>query len=272
MSSSPQQGSREGLEPYAQERAVPALADCYFYHTVDLPGYGLVTGEWDLRDGVDDYLGHQPLAGKRVLEVGTASGFLCVEMERRGAEVVAYDLSDAMSWDIVPFAGADLQKKASDWAEHIRRLNNSWWLTQHATKSSARVIYGTVYEIPLAIGSVDVCTFGSVLLHVRDPLRALQSAARLSPQTIIVTDLLRRRRFGFLPERPSQRRSPLFVPNGKKKAPLETWWSFSPESVSNLLAIVGYRTTRTVRHAQRYRGRLMPMFTVVASRLDPARI
>ncbi len=245
---------------------MPALADCYFYHTMDLPGYGFVTGEWDLRDGVDDYLGLQALAGKRVLEVGTASGFLCVEMVRRGAEVVAYDLSDGMSWDIVPFAGVDLQKKASVWAEHIRRLNNSWWLTQLATNSSARVVYGTVYDIPPAIGSVDVCTFGSVLLHVRDPLLALQSAAKLNPRTIIVTDLMRRRRFGFLPERPSQRRSPLFVPDAATREPLETWWSFSPGSISNLLAIVGYRTVRTIRHSQRYRGKRMPMFTVVADR------
>jgi len=42
--------------------------------------------------------------------------------------------------------------------------------------SRARMVYGSVYAIPTAIGAVDVATFGSVLLHVRDPFIALQNA------------------------------------------------------------------------------------------------
>jgi len=66
-----------------------------------------VKGPWDIRGGVDDYLGNVDLKGKRVLEVGTASGFLCYTMEGRGADVVAYDLSDKQSWDVVPYAQYD---------------------------------------------------------------------------------------------------------------------------------------------------------------------
>jgi hypothetical protein len=258
-----------GSEPrglYAQRDEVPPLAECYFYHTIELPGSGLVTGEWDLRGGVDAYLGHEDVRGKRVLEVGPASGFLGFEMERRGAEVVAYDLSGATPWDIVPYAGSDLDAIAADRAAHIAKMNNGWWFARHALGASARVVYGTVYEIPRAIGPVDLCTFGSVLLHVREPLAALQSAARLEPSTIVVTEPTRRRRFGLVPERPSARRSPLFVPNGELREPFETWWSFSPESIANLLAITGYRTVRVEHHTQRYRGRPTPMFTVVGSR------
>ena len=78
---------------YAEPRTVTDLEECYFYHSMEIPGYGLVEGPWDLRGGVDDYLGNVDLNGKRVLEVGTASGFLCFTMEGRGADVVAYDLS-----------------------------------------------------------------------------------------------------------------------------------------------------------------------------------
>jgi SAM-dependent methyltransferase len=255
---------RENL--YARRDDVPALADCYFYHTTDVPGHGTIEGEWDLRGGVDAYLGDEPVQGRRVLEVGTASGFLCFEMERRGAEVVAYDLSSATPWDIVPYAGLDLEAVRAQRAEHIARINASWWFCHNAYRSAARVVYGAAAQIPAAIGRVDLCTFGSVLLHLRDPLSALQGAAALRPDTIVVTDLVRRRRVGFLPERPSQRRSALFVPNGEIAEPIDTWWSFSPSSIANLLAIVGYRTERVVRHAQRYRGSLMPMFTVVAKR------
>lgn len=59
---------------------------------MDIPGYGGVEGEWDLRKGVKEYLGNVDFKGKRVLEIGTASGFLCFYMEGQGAEVVAYDL------------------------------------------------------------------------------------------------------------------------------------------------------------------------------------
>ena len=50
--------------------------------------------------------------GKRVLDVGTSSGFLCFEMERRGAEVVAFDLSDEFDGDAVPFASVDMNERA----------------------------------------------------------------------------------------------------------------------------------------------------------------
>lgn len=84
---------------YALPRTVTDLNDCYFYHTMDVPGVGRVTGEWDLRAGVREYLGGVSFAGKRVVEIGPASGFLSFFMEREGAEVVGFDLSDAQAWD-----------------------------------------------------------------------------------------------------------------------------------------------------------------------------
>jgi hypothetical protein len=68
---------------FAAPEKVEDVADCYFYHTMELPGYGVINGDWDLRHGVDDYLGNVTFAGKRVLEIGPASGFLAFEMEKR---------------------------------------------------------------------------------------------------------------------------------------------------------------------------------------------
>ena len=64
------------LSPYAEPRAVASLDECYFYHTMDVPGHGTIKGEWDLRGRVDDYLGNFDFSGKRVLDVGAASGIL----------------------------------------------------------------------------------------------------------------------------------------------------------------------------------------------------
>jgi hypothetical protein len=246
--------------------SAPLLEDCYFYHTMDVPGAGLMTGEWDLRNGVDAYLGHESVAGKRVLELGTASGFLCFEMERRGASVIAYDLDPTGSWDIVPFAALDTPGITAGRAEHIAKINNSWRFCHAAFGSKARAVYGSVYAIPADLAPVDVCTFGAILTHLREPLRALESAAALRPQTIIVTEVERQRRFPLVPERRSVKRSPLFLPNAARSAPIESWWSFSPESVTNLLGIVGYRTNRIVQHTQPYRGTPTKMFTIVATR------
>ena len=44
--------------------AVPALRDCRFYHSMDLPGFGTVNGDWDLRGRFDEYVGGVNLAGK----------------------------------------------------------------------------------------------------------------------------------------------------------------------------------------------------------------
>jgi SAM-dependent methyltransferase len=258
--------SGEANSPYAAPIDVASLDECYYYHTMDVPGHGLVEGEWDLRGGVDTYVGREPVAGKRVLEIGTASGFLCFEMERRGAEVVAYDLAAGDPWDIVPYAQLDLIPIVSGRAAHIARLNKSWWFNHRAFGSSARVVYGSVYEIPMTIGRFDLCTFGAILLHVRDPFRALQRAASLEPNTIVVTELARRRSLRELLDGRAQGRSPLFLPDARNGSPFDAWWSFSPESVSNMLAILGYRTDRIVRHTQLYARRRTPMFTVVARR------
>lgn len=177
---------------YASPRIVTSLTDCWFYHTIDLPGYGCIEGQWDLRAGIDAYLGSVPLRGKRALDLGTASGFVCFHMERQGAEVVAFDLSEeyAHQRNIVPFAGRDWRADIANSEPFIRQLNNSYWLSHHALNSSARVAYGSIYAVPKAIGMVDLALFGCILLHLRDPFLALANTAHLVRETIIVADAI----------------------------------------------------------------------------------
>jgi hypothetical protein len=110
------------MTPYADPRPVRDIASCYFYHRVELPGVGVVGGAWDLRETIDDYLAGFRFAGKRVLDVGAASGFPSfeMEMERRGAEVVSFDMSPDGRWDIVPLAGMDVNAAAQHKLEALR--------------------------------------------------------------------------------------------------------------------------------------------------------
>jgi hypothetical protein len=247
---------------------------------MELPGYGLIQGEWDLRNHIDEYLGFVPLKGKRILEVGTASGYLCFEMERRGAEVVAYDLSENDSWDVVPYGGVITDEQIEDRKRTIRGVNNAWWLSHGALKSRARVVYGPVYSIPEKIGPVDIATFGSILLHLRDPFLALQKASALTEEAIIVTDLMsivpRQIYFPFRLLPRAIRRitvnrilyAPLFMPKPEKKFPWDGWWGLTPELVERFLQILGFTDTKITYHQQKYtfKPKLVNLFTVVGRR------
>ncbi len=269
---------------YAEPRTVTDLKDCLFYHTVDLPGYGVVDGEWDLRQGVDDYLGHVSFTGKRVLELGTADGFLGFEMERRGGSVVSYDLSPQHSWDVVPYAhvayGDPKRNQGGDWVldrsrfeEKISKLNNAFWLSHRAYGSKSAMVYGNIYSVPEAIGTVDISTFGSILLHTRDPFLALETSARLTKETIIVTEKASRlslppavnRVVGLLPRR-LRRPSMRFIPDWRKGDLPDGWWQLSPDLITGFLGVLGFGRAEVTYHRQPYDGRPSPLFTIVAHR------
>lgn len=273
-------------EPYAPPRLVEDLRDCLFYHTVDLPGFGTIEGLFDLRPGVDEYLGGVELRGKRVLELGTADGFLCFHMERQGARVVAYDLSEGHPWDFVPFAGEDASRLVTEYRENTRKLNNAFWLAHRLHRSTAQLVYGTVYEVPEDIGPVDVATFSCVLLHVRDPFLALQRALALTTEQVVVTELMTgwmkqlcklwspRVVSHAMPWWPRLMRplsglsspNPLFLPDGRRRDPTPTWWGLGPRVVRRFLHILGFEQTQLTFHFQLYERHPVPMYTIVARR------
>ena len=83
---------------------VTTVDECNFYHSTDIPGVGLIEGQWDLRGGFDEYLGGYDFSGKRVLEIGPATGFLTFQIEKTAAEVVAVELPmDRSFWNAVPY-------------------------------------------------------------------------------------------------------------------------------------------------------------------------
>jgi len=250
---------------YAAPREVGDLRDCYFYHTMEIPGHGVVQGEWDLREGVDAYLGRVDFQGKRVLELGTANGFLCFEMERRGAEVVSYDLSDRDAWDVVPYCAYDHEAFARDRKGMIRKINNGYWFAHRAHRSRARVVYGSVYDLPPAIGPVDISTCCSILLHLRDPFLALQRVLPLTRETLIVCDRPPRRRIW------SSKPYLLFLPNYRTCEPKEGWWRIPAETVAEFAGVFGFEDVKITYHKQPYRDRKTRLYTLVARRTRPAR-
>jgi tRNA (mo5U34)-methyltransferase len=172
-------GARIAARGYRALVGSPSLATSavdevpLWYHTLELPGRVLTPGWFDLRAQVDR-LPWPEVTGKRCLDIGTYDGFYAFELERRGAaEVVAVDISDHEHWDW-PFAAR------ARGGEALRRLagekGRGFEVARTALGSNVERVASNVYELDAtALGSFDVVVCGSLLLHLRDPVHALEA-------------------------------------------------------------------------------------------------
>jgi tRNA (mo5U34)-methyltransferase len=149
-----------------------------WYHSLELAP-GLVTeGMFDLRPFVDRYGLPQRLDGMRALDVGTWDGFWAFEMERRGAEVVAIDLDEEQDLDFP----ADRRP-----TEHRTAPRGAGFaLAREALGSRVERHNISIYDaLPEDLGTFDVVFCGSVLIHLRDQVLALERIAGLCSGTFI---------------------------------------------------------------------------------------
>lgn len=255
-------------EIYAAPRIVTDVADCIFYHTMEIPGYGLVQGRQDHRANPHEFLGDVDFRGKRVLEMGAASGFFTFYMEREGADVVSYDLSENQEWDVVPYAGVDFRAQIAERKDVIRKLNNSWWLARQAFQSKAKMVYGTVYAVPEGIGQVDIAVFGNILLHTQNPFRALQGALSMTRETVVVVEPMHpdsKIAWMWRNDRLAKIHPMKFLPDYRMKLPWDTWWRLSPHVVKQFLGVLGFADLRVTFHSP-MKGRGPTQYTVVGRR------
>jgi len=245
---------------------VASAAECNFYHTTDIPGHGLVEGQWDLRAGVAEYLGHYDFTGQRVLEIGPATGFLTFEMEKSAREVVAVELPmDRSFWNAVPYESLGLARRQADaWTdsekqffEHIGGIRKGFWFCHEKFKSNAKVHYGSSENLTEELGQFDVALLAAVLLHTRSPVSILEGCARRVSGSIIITEM-------YLPELGEGPVCSL-VPTVGNNA-WDTWWRFTPRFFTQFLEVLGFTETRVNFHQQQAFGHWHEMYTIVASR------
>jgi hypothetical protein len=236
------------LDPHFQaaqaaRRAGARFEDCTWYHTFDLPGGGVARGAWDLRGGEDAYLGSTDFRGKRVLEPGPASGYLTFHMERQGADVVGFEAGFDVPVDLLPVNGQDLvDEKMKLMQGTVERVHNSWWYMHRALGSSAKLVHGSIYNMPGDLGTFDISVFGAILLHLREPWGALFEAAQRTRERIVVTDLIQDHESP--PETNVMRFSPLATHE------ISNWWSIYPGAVVSMLTRLGFPKTTTTYHSQ----------------------
>src|SRR6266540_3891758 len=121
---------------FAEPESSQSLDQCWFYHTMDIPGLGTVPGHWDLRGKFNEYIGGLDIRGRSFLDVGVASGFLLFEAEKAGASVTGFDAASVTQYQIVPGRGA------SDNTDGFRRMRNGFWTAYNAFNSKGKIIYG----------------------------------------------------------------------------------------------------------------------------------
>jgi tRNA (mo5U34)-methyltransferase len=222
---------------HADARAAVASVPSW-YHTIEVAPGVVTPGAFDLRPVVDR-LPWPDVRGKRCLDVGTYDGFLALELERRGAaEVVAVDLPGHEYWD---------------WEVHQRELGPEYMRRVAGPKvgggarvatellgSSVRLEHASVYELdPGSLGTFDVVVCGSLLLHLRDPLRAVAAIRSVCEGLFLCTNHVE---LGLTLLHP---RRPLFRLDGTSGA--TQWWLATRAGNRQLLRASGFELVRESR-------------------------
>jgi tRNA (mo5U34)-methyltransferase len=158
-----------------------------WYHVMELAPGEVTNGWFDLRPYVGHYGIPDRLDGLRVLEVGTWDGFWAFELERRGAsEVVALDLDDEARLDWPP------RRRPERFPETAR--GEGFRLAKEIRGSAVERVDCSIYDAtPEELGTFDLVFCGSVLIHLRDQLLALERMAALCRDRLILAEEYDRR-------------------------------------------------------------------------------
>jgi len=247
----------------AEPRYIDNLSDCFFYHTMTLPTLGEVHAHWDLRERFDEYIGGVDLNGKSVIDVGTATGFLSFEAEKRGAaRVLSFDMAHANQQTFLPFKDKLYYRDHDQFVEQhnleVEQWKNAYWLCHRLLKSKAQVYYGDIFDLPEGLGHFDVAIIGSVLEHLNDQVTALASVSRITSETIVVIS----------PMIESEERVAIFQGSADFPESDFTWWIYSTGTYREVFKMLGFEVESITRgeYYYDYGKRFEQRYTIVARR------
>jgi tRNA (mo5U34)-methyltransferase len=204
-----------------------------WYHTMELRP-GLVTPGWfDLRP-IIDRLPWPEIEGKRCLDVGTYDGQLAFEMERRGAsEVVATDIQSHLDWDW-PYR----HRERNELGRMAGEKGAGFQIAKEILGSDVHREWVSVYDLtPERFGTFDVIVCGSLLLHLRDPIRALEAIRGVCDGWFMSSEQINLRLSLMLP------RSPVAAFDGVTDR--LHWWTANRAGHRRMLESAGFRIERS---------------------------
>jgi tRNA (mo5U34)-methyltransferase len=205
-----------------------------WYHSIELPSGEVTPGIYDCRP-VEPRLPWPSIRGLRCLDVGTHDGFWAFAMERRGAaSVVAIDLDDPA---------------LRDWPADVRtagpeRLMEWDWVPGKAFREAANAIGSkverrsvNVYDLrPEEHGTFDLAFVGNILLHLRDPIRALEAVRSVSGRWLLACETLDPKLQALAPRVPAARFDGIGMDH--------QWWRPNLRGLAGMVRSAGF-TVRT---------------------------
>lgn len=207
-----------------------------WYHTLEL-AEGVVTPGWfDHRGVVDKLPLPGSLQGKRCLDVGTFDGFWAFEMERRGAsEVLAIDVPDPRSWDWPSLS----DERVLEILAARKRRGEGFRLAHRALGSQVQHRELSVYGLtPDELGEFDFVYFGSLLIHLRDPVLALERVRSVCAGELLVVDNHEPLLSLLFP------RLPIARLDGRGRP---WWWQSNSACVARIVEAAGFELARPPR-------------------------
>jgi tRNA (mo5U34)-methyltransferase len=212
------------------------LDELLWYHTIDVVPGATTKGWFDLRHALD-LMPFPDVAGKRCLDIGTWDGFYAYEMERRGAaEVVALDVPDLAEIDYPPEVRADASFDHSGSSNQPRPAG--FQLLHRLLGSRVQWRAGNIYDLdPGELGTFDVVVVGSLLVHLRDPVRALDAVRRVTSGSLLSVDFVHPAVNAL-----ARRSRPLFELRGQGRD--FQWWLASDAGLRQLLHVGGFAVDR----------------------------
>jgi tRNA (mo5U34)-methyltransferase len=165
-----------------------------------------------------------------VLDVGTYDGYWAFELERRGArEVVAIDIDSVAGLDLP----AAVRRTMSP-AQLDQKIGAGFEIAADVLGSRVTRTVCSVYDLsPERLGRFDLVFCGSLLVHLRDPLLALEKIRSMIGGAGIFVEAFN----PGLPMRCAEYKG------GRERC---VWWAFSRESLHHVFMDAGFGVVELV--------------------------
>ena len=206
----------------------------HWYHTLELAPGVVTRGFFDARPTVARVPLPARLDGARVLDVGTWDGFWAFELERRGAaEVIALDVDDARRWDWpAQTLIGDAHDQRRQIVDEFKSGAAAFALAREALGSRVRRLDLSVYDLdPEAHGRFDFVFLGSLLLHLRDPVLALERLRAVCGGELVVADTVQALSSWLRPRTPVARLEGVERP---------WWWQPNAAALQRMIESAGF--------------------------------
>jgi 2-polyprenyl-3-methyl-5-hydroxy-6-metoxy-1,4-benzoquinol methylase len=202
-----------------------------WYHTIDL-GHGIVTpGFFDHRPVLGLYHLPESMAGMRVLDVATYNGFWAFEFERRGAEVTGLDIGSFADIDLAPARRAQMTAD-----ELARETGIGFQIASRALQSRVRREICSVYDLsPERFGKFDLVFCGDLLLHLTNPVKALQRIQSVTGGRFVLSEMY---------DQNLDRSGAYKLLNYHGGVNDYVWWTFSLPTLEQMVRDAGFREVK----------------------------